>query len=178
MQMCVCTRVCCVFSYPQVVPVPSTPSRKQVPGARGGLGLARAGVSFTVRPVLTQWVVYAIRNLTEDNSQNQDAIAKMEEQGLADASVLKKMGFQVEKRGDKLILKSTSDPSPQVSPELRALAGPAPGARTLREHPVGAASSRPGRRGCMGLHMSFFTQPLCCHFLKRVKLQTHPRGEK
>ncbi|DAA29016.1 ataxin-10 [Bos indicus] len=64
-------------------------------------------------PFLTQWVVYAIRNLTEDNSQNQDLIAKMEEQGLADASLLKKMGFEVEKRGDKLILKSTSD-TPQL----------------------------------------------------------------
>lgn len=60
-------------------------------------------------PFLTQWVVYAIRNLTEDNSQNQDLIAKMEEQGLADTSLLKKVGFEVEKRGDKLILKSTSD---------------------------------------------------------------------
>ena len=34
-------------------------------------------------------------------------------QGLADASLLKKMGFEVEKRGDKLILKSTSD-TPQL----------------------------------------------------------------
>lgn len=50
-------------------------------------------------PFLTQWVVYAIRNLTEDNSRNQDLIAKMEEQGLADPSLLKKMGFEVEKRG-------------------------------------------------------------------------------
>ena len=71
--------------------------------------------SFTLLPVLTQWVVYAIRNLTEDNSQNQDLIAKMEEQGLADASLLKKMGFEVEKRGDKLILKSTSDTPKLVS---------------------------------------------------------------
>ena len=69
--------------------------------------------SFTLLPVLTQWVVYAIRNLTEDNSRNQDLIAKMEEQGLADASLLKKMGFEVEKRGDKLILKSTND-TPQL----------------------------------------------------------------
>ncbi|XP_004695503.1 PREDICTED: ataxin-10 [Condylura cristata] len=60
-------------------------------------------------PFLSQWVVYAIRNLTEDNSQNQDLIAKMEEQGLADASLLKQMGFEVEKRGDKLILKPTGD---------------------------------------------------------------------
>ncbi|XP_049740613.1 ataxin-10 isoform X1 [Loxodonta africana] len=60
-------------------------------------------------PFLTQWVVYTIRNLTEDNSQNQDLIAKMEEQGLADPSVLKKMGFEVEKRGEKLILKPTGE---------------------------------------------------------------------
>ncbi|XP_045320490.1 ataxin-10 isoform X5 [Leopardus geoffroyi] len=69
--------------------------------------------SFTPLPVLTQWVVYAIRNLTEDNSQNQDLIAKMEQQGLADASLLKKMGLEVEKRGDRLILKSTRDTPPQ-----------------------------------------------------------------
>lgn len=78
--------------------------------------------SFTPPPVLTQWVVYAIRNLTEENSQNQDLIAKMEEQGLADASLLKKMGFEVEKRGDKLILKPTSDPPPLVSVLERAAA--------------------------------------------------------
>lgn len=63
-------------------------------------------------PFLTQWVVYAIRNLTEDNSQNQDLIARMEEQGLADASLLRKMGFEVEKRGDKLVLRATSTPPP------------------------------------------------------------------
>ncbi|XP_037703545.1 ataxin-10 [Choloepus didactylus] len=64
-------------------------------------------------PFLTQWVVYAVRNLTEDNSHNRDLIAKMEDQGLADPSLLKKMGFEVEKRGEKLILKSTSE-APQL----------------------------------------------------------------
>jgi hypothetical protein len=63
--------------------------------------------------------VYAVRNLTEDNSRNQDLIAKMEDQGLADASLLKKMGFEVEKRGEKLILKSTSDSPPLVSALMR-----------------------------------------------------------
>lgn len=63
-------------------------------------------------PFMMQWVVYAVRNLTEDNSQNQDVIAKMEEQGLADASLLKKMGFEIEKSGDKLILKSNNDIPP------------------------------------------------------------------
>ncbi|XP_042523294.1 ataxin-10 isoform X2 [Dipodomys spectabilis] len=63
-------------------------------------------------PFLMQWVVYAVRNLTEDNSRNQDLIAKMEDQGLADTSLLKKMGFEVEKQGGKLILKSTGDAPP------------------------------------------------------------------
>ncbi|XP_015991191.1 ataxin-10 isoform X1 [Rousettus aegyptiacus] len=63
-------------------------------------------------PFMTQWVVYAIRNLTEDNSQNQDLIASMEEQGLVDASLLKKMGFEVEKRGGRLVLKSVRDAPP------------------------------------------------------------------
>ncbi|XP_052604514.1 ataxin-10 isoform X2 [Peromyscus californicus insignis] len=63
-------------------------------------------------PFMMQWVVYAVRNLTEDNSQNQDFIAKMEEQGLADASLLKKMGFEVEKSGEKLILKPNNDIPP------------------------------------------------------------------
>lgn len=49
-------------------------------------------------PFLTQWVIYAIRNLTEDNSQNQDLIAKMEEQGLADASLLKKWVLKLKRR--------------------------------------------------------------------------------
>lgn len=71
--------------------------------------------SFTLTPVMMQWVVYAVRNLTEDNSQNQDFIAKMEEQGLADASLLKKMGFEVEKSGEKLILKPNNDVPPPVS---------------------------------------------------------------
>ncbi|EPY87018.1 hypothetical protein CB1_000279012 [Camelus ferus] len=78
--------------------------------------------SFTLVPVLTQWVVYAIRNLTEDNSQNQDLIAKMEEQGLADTSLLKKMGFEVEKRGDKLTLKPTRDMPQLVSMPRRGVA--------------------------------------------------------
>ncbi|XP_075409616.1 ataxin-10 [Tenrec ecaudatus] len=61
-------------------------------------------------PFLTQWVVYAIRNLTEDNSRNQNLIAEMEQQGLASASALTKMGFEVEKQGEKLILKYASQP--------------------------------------------------------------------
>ncbi|XP_036615045.1 ataxin-10 isoform X1 [Trichosurus vulpecula] len=58
-------------------------------------------------PFLNQWAVYTIRNLTEHNKRNQELIAKMENHGLADTAVLKKMGLEVEKRDGKLTLRST-----------------------------------------------------------------------
>ncbi|CAN2387207.1 Spinocerebellar ataxia type 10 protein domain [Pristimantis euphronides] len=57
-------------------------------------------------PFLNQWAIYAIRNLTEHNEKNQELIASMERQGLADTSVLEHMGLHVEERDGKLILKS------------------------------------------------------------------------
>ncbi|XP_014793870.1 PREDICTED: ataxin-10 isoform X1 [Calidris pugnax] len=57
-------------------------------------------------PFVNQWAVYAIRNLTEQNERNQELIAQMEEKGLADNSALESMGLEIEKRDDKLILKS------------------------------------------------------------------------
>ncbi|PKU33431.1 hypothetical protein llap_16265 [Limosa lapponica baueri] len=59
-----------------------------------------------VSTVVSQWAVYAIRNLTEQNERNQELIAQMEEKGLADNSALESMGLEAEKRDDKLILKS------------------------------------------------------------------------
>ncbi|KAM9311485.1 ataxin-10 [Gastrophryne carolinensis] len=58
-------------------------------------------------PFLNQWAIYAIRNLTENNEKNQELIAKLERQGLADTSMLKSMGLHVEERDGKLVLKST-----------------------------------------------------------------------
>lgn len=55
---------------------------------------------------MNQWAVYAIRNLTEQNERNQELIAQMEEKGLADNSALESMGLEIEKRDDKLILRS------------------------------------------------------------------------
>lgn len=55
---------------------------------------------------MNQWAVYAIRNLTEQNERNQELIAQMEEKGLADNSALESMGLDIEKRDDKLILRS------------------------------------------------------------------------
>ncbi|XP_061469363.1 ataxin-10-like [Rhineura floridana] len=58
-------------------------------------------------PFVSQWAVYAIRNLTEQNERNQELIAQMEDQGLADNSVLENMGLQVKKQDQKLILRSS-----------------------------------------------------------------------
>ncbi|XP_040295066.1 ataxin-10 isoform X2 [Bufo bufo] len=57
-------------------------------------------------PFLNQWAVYAIRNLTEHNEKNQELIASMERQGLADTALLENMGLHVEERDGKLVLKS------------------------------------------------------------------------
>ncbi|XP_075066445.1 ataxin-10 [Mixophyes fleayi] len=57
-------------------------------------------------PFVNQWAVYAIRNLTDRNEKNQELIAGMERQGLADTSVLESMGLHVEERDSKLLLKS------------------------------------------------------------------------
>ncbi|XP_072856994.2 ataxin-10 [Pogona vitticeps] len=57
-------------------------------------------------PFISQWAVYAIHNLTEQNERNQELIAQMEQQGLADNSVLESMGLKVEQQDTKLILKS------------------------------------------------------------------------
>lgn len=56
--------------------------------------------------VISQWAVYAIHNLTEQNERNQELISQMERQGLADSSILEKAGLKVEMEDQKLILKS------------------------------------------------------------------------
>ncbi|RMC02786.1 hypothetical protein DUI87_19977 [Hirundo rustica rustica] len=56
--------------------------------------------------VVSQWAVYAIRNLTEQNERNQALIAQMEQKGLADSSALERMGLEIQQRDDKLILRS------------------------------------------------------------------------
>ncbi|XP_060110085.1 ataxin-10 [Heteronotia binoei] len=57
-------------------------------------------------PFISQWAIYAIHNLTEQNERNQELILQMERQGLADSSILEKTGLKVEKEDQKLILRS------------------------------------------------------------------------
>ncbi|XP_017682180.1 PREDICTED: ataxin-10 isoform X2 [Lepidothrix coronata] len=57
-------------------------------------------------PFVNQWAVFAIRNLTEQNERNQELIAGLEEQGLAEGSALDSMGLEMDKQEGRLILRS------------------------------------------------------------------------
>ncbi|XP_051628513.1 ataxin-10 isoform X3 [Manacus candei] len=57
-------------------------------------------------PFVNQWAVFAIRNVTEQNERNQELIAGLEEQGLAEGSALGSMGLEMDKREGRLILRS------------------------------------------------------------------------
>lgn len=63
-------------------------------------------VSLTRIPVvISQWAIFAIRNLLEHNTQNQELVAALEQRGTADYSALRELGFQVEERDGRLLLK-------------------------------------------------------------------------
>ncbi|XP_040885606.1 ataxin-10 [Toxotes jaculatrix] len=56
-------------------------------------------------PFISQWAIFAIRNLLEHNKQNQQLVADLERRGPADYSALKELGFLVEERDGSLLLK-------------------------------------------------------------------------
>lgn len=56
--------------------------------------------------VVSQWAVFTIRVLTEQNPENQEVISQMERQGVADTAMLDSMGLRVEERNGKLYVKS------------------------------------------------------------------------
>ncbi|XP_058481670.1 ataxin-10 [Solea solea] len=57
-------------------------------------------------PFISQWSIFAIRNLLENNRQNQQLVAEMERRGPADYSALRELGFLVEERDGSLLLKT------------------------------------------------------------------------
>ncbi|XP_041072178.1 ataxin-10 isoform X2 [Carcharodon carcharias] len=57
-------------------------------------------------PFMSQWAVFTIRILTEQNMKNQEVISQMVHQGVADSAMLNNMGLQVEERDGKLYVKS------------------------------------------------------------------------
>ncbi|XP_020495184.1 ataxin-10 [Labrus bergylta] len=56
-------------------------------------------------PFISQWAIFAIRNLLEHNVANQELVAALERRGTTDYSALKELGFLVEKRDGSLLLK-------------------------------------------------------------------------
>ncbi|XP_073336320.1 ataxin-10 [Pagrus major] len=56
-------------------------------------------------PFISQWAIFAIRNLLEHNTQNQELVASLERRGSADYSALRELGFLVEERDGSLLLK-------------------------------------------------------------------------
>ncbi|XP_030644238.1 ataxin-10 [Chanos chanos] len=56
-------------------------------------------------PFISQWAVFAIRNILEQNPDNQLIVQGLKRQGVADDSVLREMGFRVEERDGSLLLK-------------------------------------------------------------------------
>uniref|UniRef100_A0A3P8T601 Ataxin-10 n=1 Tax=Amphiprion percula TaxID=161767 RepID=A0A3P8T601_AMPPE len=56
-------------------------------------------------PFISQWAIFAIRNLLERNTQNQKLVATLERRGTADYSALRELGFLVEERDGSLLLK-------------------------------------------------------------------------
>lgn len=56
-------------------------------------------------PFISQWAIFAIRNLLDNNCENQKVVASLEKQGAADYSALRALGFEVEDRDGGLLLK-------------------------------------------------------------------------
>ncbi|GFG30051.1 hypothetical protein Cfor_01972, partial [Coptotermes formosanus] len=56
------------------------------------------------RTVIIQWVVLAIRNLCENNLENQALIASMTRKGVVDSSVLLEMGLTLHAGDDSKIV--------------------------------------------------------------------------
>ncbi|KAJ8006848.1 hypothetical protein DPEC_G00111480 [Dallia pectoralis] len=58
--------------------------------------------------VISQWAIFAIRNILEHNLENQEVVAALKRQGVADDSALRAMGFRLEERDGNLLLKPCS----------------------------------------------------------------------
>ncbi|XP_046879017.1 ataxin-10 isoform X2 [Hypomesus transpacificus] len=56
-------------------------------------------------PFISQWVLFTLRNLLEQNPENQEVVAALEKRGPADDSALLNLGFRLEERDGSLLLK-------------------------------------------------------------------------
>lgn len=60
---------------------------------------------MTIAPVISQWAVFAIRNILEHNVENQRLVQGLRRQGVADDSILRELGFCVQERDGNLLLR-------------------------------------------------------------------------
>lgn len=61
-------------------------------------------------PLIQQWAIFAIRNLCQNNLENQAEVAKHEKIGIADSPILKGMGLTVvENEEGKMVVTRTND---------------------------------------------------------------------
>ncbi|XP_034019717.1 ataxin-10 [Thalassophryne amazonica] len=56
-------------------------------------------------PFISQWAIFAIRNLLEHNKQNQELVGSLERSGTVDYSALRDLGFEIEERDGSFLLK-------------------------------------------------------------------------
>ncbi|XP_072309339.1 ataxin-10 [Eucyclogobius newberryi] len=57
-------------------------------------------------PFINQWAIFAVRNLLENNAENQSVVASMQRRGALDYAALRELGLEAEQRGGALLLKS------------------------------------------------------------------------
>ncbi|KAG9335467.1 hypothetical protein JZ751_004596 [Albula glossodonta] len=79
-------------------PHPSRPALRQAPQPHDSLHAC-------CKEVISQWAIFAIRILLEHNQENQEVVRALERRGVADDSALREMGFRLEERDGKLLLK-------------------------------------------------------------------------
>ncbi|XP_015208784.2 ataxin-10 [Lepisosteus oculatus] len=56
-------------------------------------------------PFISQWAIFAVRNMLDQNEQNQEVLRALEGHGVADDSALREMGFRLEDRDGSLLLR-------------------------------------------------------------------------
>lgn len=50
-----------------------------------------------------QWVILAVKNLCEDNLENQKIVAALTQQGMVDSALLKEMGLTLHQDGNSQV---------------------------------------------------------------------------
>ena len=86
--------------------------KKRVVHFRYGHQLLRthADCFLDVRAVITQWAVFALRNVLDDNAQNQAFVGELKLQALSESRLdtLRQFGVDAHMDGDKIVIKNVT----------------------------------------------------------------------